>query len=288
LRRGRCAARTPRPPDETRRITTTDFEPTPQLARIRVFPFKSLDGVDVSRSLVLPSGALWRDREIAFFDERGEFVNGKRNAKVHALRVRYDGRLTQADFTSTLLDERFSYAFTDTFADLERWLERHFQQRVFGRRDNEAGFPDDTEAPGPTIVSTATLETVAAWIPDLDVAALRDRLRTNLEVSGVPAFWEDRLYAEAAAAVDFAVGDVAFKGTNPCARCVVPSRDALSGRPTPGFAKLVAERRATTLPTWANRARFDHYYRLAVNTRGVPARMGKTIAVGDRLTLSDV
>jgi uncharacterized protein YcbX len=288
LRPARCAARTLRPPDEARRITTIDFEPTPQLARIRVFPFKSLDGVDVLRSLVLPSGALWRDREIAFFDERGGFVNGKRNEKVHALRVRYDERLTQAHFTSTLLDDRFSYAFADTLTDLELWLERHFEQRILGRRNDAAGFPDDTNAPGPTIVSTATLEAVAGWVPGVDVPAIRDRLRSNLEVSGVPAFWEDRLYANAGDAVAFRVGDVAFAGTNPCARCVVPSRDARSGRPTPGFAKLVAERRAATLPAWANRARFDHYYRLAGNTRCAPAQGGKSIAVGDELTLCDV
>jgi hypothetical protein len=67
----------------------------------------------------------------------------------------------------------------------------------------------------------------------------------------------------------------------------VPSRDASTGRPTPGFAKLVADRRAATLPAWANRARFDHYYRLAGNTRRAPAQLGESIAVGDEVTIAD-
>ena len=267
-----------------RPIETSD-DTTARLTRIRVFPFKSLDAVDVVRSTILPSGALWRDREIALFDEAGGYVNAKRNAKVHALRVRFDDGLTTAYFTSTSLGERFTFAFDEATTELELWLERHFEQRIFARRDREAGFPDDVKAPGPTIVSTATLETVATWIAGLDVGSIRDRLRSNLELSGAPAFWEDRLYAEAGNVVAFRVGEVAFEGTNPCARCIVPSRDAHSGEPTPGFAKRVAEQRAATLPAWANRSRFDHYYRLAGNTRCAPGQAGKMLAVGDAVRL---
>ena len=159
------------------------------------------------------------------------------------------------------------------------------EQRIFVRRDRESGFPDDTKAPGPTIVSTATLETVASWIAGLDAGSIRDRLRSNIELGGTAAFWEDRLYAEAGDVVAFRVGEVAFEGTNPCARCIVPSRDAHSGEPTPGFAKRVAEQRAATLPAWANRSRFDHYYRLAGNTRCASGQAGKMLAVGDAVSL---
>ena len=222
---------------------------------------------------------------MAFFDEEGGYVNGKRNVKIYALGVRFDDRLTTAHFTSTLLDERFSFAFDGATTELEVWLGRHFEQRIFVRRDRDAGFPDDTKAPGPTIVSTATLETVATWIAGLDAGAMRDRLRSNLELSGAPAFWEDRLFGDAGDVVAFRVGEVGFQGTNPCARCIVPSRDARSGEPTPGFAKRVAEGRAATLPPWANRSRFDHYYRLAGNTRPAPGQAGKTLAVGDAVRL---
>ncbi len=234
---------------------------------------------------MLPSGALWRDRELAFFDEAGGIVNGKRNPKIHALHVRFDDRLTTAHLTSNLLDEHYSFAFDEATAEFEVWLGRHFDQRIFVRRDRDGGFPDDAKAPGPTIVSTATLETAATWIAEIDAGSMRDRLRSNLELGEAPAFWEDRLYGDAGDVVAFRVGEVAFEGTNPCARCIVPSRDALTGEPTPGFAKRVAERRAATLPIWANRSRFDHYYRLAGNTRAAPGQAGKTLAVGDAVRL---
>ena len=58
----------------------------PYLARILIYPIKSLDGVAVTQATVLKSGALQSDREFAIVDEHGRFVNGKRNAKVHGLR----------------------------------------------------------------------------------------------------------------------------------------------------------------------------------------------------------
>ena len=51
-----------------------------------------------------------------------------------------------------------------------------------------------------------------------------------------------------------------------------------------GFSKTFAERRQATLPAWAEPARFNHYYRLAVNTCTIEA--GR-LRVGDELTLVD-
>ena len=138
----------------------------------------------------------------------------------------------------------------------------------------------------PTIVSTATLAAVAAWFPGLSVDSVRRRLRTNIEVDGVPAFWEDVLYAAAPAVVPFRIGAVTFVGSNPCQRCVVPSRDPDTGAALPAFSKRVAEQRAATLPDWAERTRFDHFYRLAVNTRIVPQQSGQVVRVGDVLSVA--
>ena len=183
----------------------------------------------------------------------------------------------------------FAFGFEEDTAPLERWLEPHFGRRVIVRRDAKAGFPDDSTASGPTIVSTATLQTVAAWFPTLGgAAAARDRFRSNIEIGDVPPFWEDRLYGAAAETVAFAIGAVQFDGVNPCARCVVPSRDAETGAVTPAFAKTLAERRAASLPHWANRTRFDHYYRLAVNTRIAPSQAGKTLALADPIFVASL
>ena len=58
---------------------------------------------------------------------------------------------------------------------------------------------------------------------------MRMRFRANLEIGEVPAFWEDRLYGESGTTVRFTVGAVCLEGTNPCQRCVVPTRDPLTG-----------------------------------------------------------
>ena len=62
----------------------------PYISRLFVYPVKALDRVSVERVTILRSGALKRDREFAIFDASGQFVNGKRNARVHALRSQFD------------------------------------------------------------------------------------------------------------------------------------------------------------------------------------------------------
>ncbi len=147
----------------------------------------------------------------------------------------------------------------------------------------DAGFPDDLESPGPTVVSTATLRTVAGWFAGLNEDEVRRRFRANLEIDAegndLPPFWEDRLCGPAGQATRFRVGDVVFSGTNPCQRCIVPTRDAATGDAWPRFAKAFAQAREVSLPAWAERSRFDHFYRLAVNTRLAGA--GGRIRVGD-------
>jgi uncharacterized protein YcbX len=226
---------------------------------------------------------LRHDRAFALVDERGGFVNGKSEPLIHALRVTYDADVTRATFTSPRVAAPFVFGFADDAAALCAWLGEHFGRTIALRRDAGGGFPDDARAPGPTVVSRATLATVAAWFPEVDVEGMRRRLRANVEIDGVPAFWEDALFGAADEAVPFHVGAALLEGTNPCARCIVPSRDAETGAPLPGFQKTVAERRAATLPEWADRSRFDHFYRLTVNTRPAPDQAGRVIRRGDAI-----
>jgi uncharacterized protein YcbX len=103
----------------------------------------------------------------------------------------------------------------------------------------------------------------------------------------LPAFWEDQLYGEdERSVVGFRIGEVAFEGSNPCARCPVPARDPQSAADLLGFQKRFSDLRRETLPLWAPAARFDHFYRLAVNTRVAPTETGKPLRVGDPLRLS--
>lgn len=141
--------------------------------------------------------------------------------------------------------------------------------------NTDTGFPDDVESPGPTLVTEASIAAVAGWF-GFDLEATRRRFRTNIEIGGTEAFWEDHFYGRVVS-----VGGVLVESVNPCARCAVPSRDAVTGEVTAGFQKRFAELRRAQLPAGASNGLFDHYYRFTVNTRIAATQAGKAIRVGD-------
>lgn len=254
-----------------------------RIVDLRVYPVKSLSPTVLTSTTVLPTGALQHDRRWAIVDDTGKFWNAKRTPQLHAIHCQYD----DVAHTITFHDhEQRSLSWTvgaETTA-INTW----FGERVGGYArliENIAvGFPDDLESAGPTIVSTATLETIARWFPGLSTESVRLRLRANIEVGDVPAFWEDRLYRAEGETLPFRIGSVTFLGTNPCQRCVVPSRDQITGEPIPQFQKLFAEKRRETLPDWAAADRFNHFYRATVNTR-LDSGAGECITVGDSVEI---
>ncbi|MBE7381317.1 MAG: MOSC N-terminal beta barrel domain-containing protein [Leptolyngbya sp. SIO1E4] len=252
----------------------------PHLVRIDLYPIKSLDGVTVQTATVLPSGALQDDRTFALFDQAGKFVNGKRNASVHGVRSHFSADVSAVTVQAEAADASQTFRLVQEKAALEAWFSAYFQQPITLQQNTEMGFPDDTDSPGPTVISTATLQAVADWF-GLSLAEVRRRFRTNLEIDGVPAFWEDRLFSETGDPVTFQIGAVPLQGINPCQRCVVPTRDPQTGAAMPAFQKQFIQQRAATLPAGVARSRFNHFYRLAVNTRVLPVAAGKSLKVGD-------
>ncbi len=257
----------------------------PYLAGIYLYPVKSLDRVAVTQATILESGALEHDREFALFDLQGKFVNGKRHAKVHLLRSSLD-----ADFKTLSLQIQGTHQTAIFHLDRERtaleaWLSDYFGFPVKFVQNSLTGFPDDTNAPGPTAIGTGTIEEVTSWFPGLSVEEMRIRLRANLEIGGVPPFWEDQLFTQAGDCVRFQVGSVLFTGINPCQRCVVPTRDSMTGVAYPNFQKIFVAKRQTTLPSWVESARFNHFYRLSVNTSVPESEVGKVLHVGDEVKI---
>jgi uncharacterized protein YcbX len=110
-------------------------------------------------------------------------------------------------------------------------------------------------------------------------------MRANIEIDGVPAFWEDRLFAASGETVAFKVGDVQFLAINPCQRCVVPMRDSYSGEVYPNFQKIFGQKRQATLPMWVNTAQFNHFYRLSINTRVPISEVGKKITLSGSIKI---
>ena len=296
----------------------------PRLTGIRLHPIKSLDPVEVREARIGPGGGLEHDRAWALFSVDGKWVNGKRTPAMHLIRAAYATDLSSVTL-SVPGDRRNVPARTFPFPggaeDAAEWFSVYFEQQILVRYSPE-GFPDDTIANGPTIISAATLRQVCEWFPGLQLEDARQRFRTTLEIDGthevvgardtrarpaveepaaatntvppslpssngaLPAFWEDQLFGEdERSVVRFRIGEVNFEGSNPCARCKVPPRNARTAEEIIGFQKRFSDLRQDTLPAWAPAARFDHFYRIATNTRVAPTEVGKPVRVGDALML---
>jgi hypothetical protein len=266
----------------------TSSSDSPRLALIQIHPIKALDAVHVKEARVGPGGGLAFDRVWALYSMDGQWVNGKRTAAIHLIRAAYGPDLSSITL-SVPGDRRKiparTFAFPGNTEDAAEWFSVYFEQQIIVRHSRE-GFPDDNIANGPTIVSTASLQAVCELFPGMTLDEARQRFRTTLELDSVPAFWEDQLFGqEERSSVRFRIGEVNFEGSNPCARCPVPPRHPQTGEIIPGFQKRFSDYRRTHIPAWTPEARFDHYYRLATNTRVAPTESGKILRLGDPLVL---
>jgi uncharacterized protein YcbX len=271
---------------------------TARLANIRLHPIKSLDPVSVTEARIGPAGGLELDRTWALYTVDNRWVNGKRTPAMLRIRAAFAPDLTSVTLSAP--DEQRGipsrqFAFPQDTESAAEWFSVYFEQQIQVRHSRN-GFPDETIAHGPTIISAATLRTVCDWFPEIDQQEARRRFRTTLEIDAasndgasekLPAFWEDRLYGPAKTyPVRFRIGEVNFEGSHPCARCSVPPRDSHSGEDLTGFQKRFSDLRREHLPAWATAEHFDHFYRIAVNTRVALSEVGKTLRLGDPLQLT--
>lgn len=253
------------------------------LAGITIYPIKSLEGVDLQQSDVQEGGALADDRRFALVDGWGRYVNGKRTAAVHRIRSQADLAAMHVQLRVGADDAWTRFSLVDDHARLGEWFSDALGTACRFVENTAGGFPDDRDAPGPTVVSTATLREVAGWFTGLELEEVRRRFRANLEVDGVEPFWEDRLVGAPRKPVEFRIGEVRWLGMKACERCVVPTRWSQDGEATRGFQKTFAQTRQRQLPSWAPAEQFDHFYRLAVNTRLAPDQDPAILRVGDEI-----
>ena len=251
--------------------------------RLTVFPVKGLDGVDREASRLVAGGTLAHDREFALFDADGDVLNGKRTDRVHDVETAYDPETRRLSVSAPGHESvAFVIGEEDERERAAAWFSSVFSVDLSLERDTDLGYVDRREM-GPSVVSTATLEAVASWFDELTVESVRRRLRANVEISGVPAFWEDRFVGDDAPA--FRAGDVQFEGVTPCGRCVVPERDPDTGEPTPEFRERFVERREATFPDFADRSAFDHFYTVMLIASVPEADRGETVRAGDEVTV---
>jgi len=301
----------------------------PTLDRITIFPVKSRDGMDVDEARVLPSGGLEHDRRWQLVDMEGRVVNAKRTPRCHAIRAEFD-LSSAANLIHLAIDpaaiaaravpgiERLVGIVAESFPLVPGptgpcgWLAEALGHEVLLVERPDGGFPDDRDAAGPTLVSTATLEAVAGWFR-IGMDECRRRFRANLEIGGCDAFWEDALASPACPELltlpsdleadadrelvadpyadlpppeprEFSIGVARFRAVKACRRCVVPTRDSRTGAVTEQFRDVFEAWRGRTLPADVDAAAWSHRYRLAINTACVRAA---DITVGEAASPCD-
>jgi uncharacterized protein YcbX len=272
-----------------------------ELNRITTYPVKALDPFERTEGQITEGGAIETDREYAILSRSsnepydpdtasassgGDYVNAKQTKAVHRLRSTFDPKARTLTLRIQEQDDARTFDLGDR-AELNAWLTDYFGHSSSLRRDTTSGHHDYRryDISGPSVISTATLREVASWFSGIDIDSVRRRFRANLEIGGVPPFWEDRLFADHGETVAFRIGAVRFEGVEPCERCVVPSRDPDTGKEYDGFRETFMRKRKETRPEWLNSDRFDHDFRLMVITRIPKSEWGKTLHLGDSVEI---
>lgn len=247
-----------------------------RIAALRIYPIKSLPGMAVERATIAPSGGLAGDRRYVIVGRFGRQVTAKRCQDLHRINAVFDPSLRGVTLSADGASESFEFGDPR----LDAWLSSTlgFSVRVAA---SEEGFPDHGYAPGPSLISTGTLQRVASEFA-LPVDETLMRFRANVVIDATDAFAEDRL-VRAAGNVRGVLGDAQFEAVEHCTRCVVPSRDPRSGVADTRFAKRLTELRKTSLPAWSDARSFSTWYSLAVLTRIAATEAGKVIAIGDEV-----
>jgi len=256
----------------------------PHLVRIRIYPIKSLDPLELEQVGLAAGLRLAGDRDHALFDAQGRFLNAKRLGEtILSIRASYSDQGRVVELAADSESGRFE--LPADHSALEGWFGRVLGQSVSLGQNSVAGFPDDEDASGPTVIGSASIHAVAEWF-GLSAEEVRRRFRANLEIAGLGPFEEDTLFGPPDRPKMFRIGDVRFLGVNPCRRCAVPTLDSRGDKTVRPFsAKQFSALRERHRRDDASLALYPGYYRLAVNTRIEPLQAGKRLCVGDELAV---
>lgn len=254
----------------------------PVLKNIIIYPVKALDGIQVDEAAITSKGALQFDRRFALTDADGKFINGKKYPAVHLLHAEYNLDEMYIMLSVKNNSEQYFFSLTEQQSEIAKWFSNYFSKEVKFVENDLSGFPDDTDAYGPTVVSLASIKEAATWF-NFEIEETIKRFRPNLIIDNVPPFWEDSLYGEVGENNHFKIGAVTLLGVNPCNRCSVPARNPENADVFPDFQKIFMEMREKTLPDFAVKNRFNHFYKFCLNTETPLTEAGKKIHIGDKV-----
>ncbi|MEO0339460.1 MAG: MOSC N-terminal beta barrel domain-containing protein, partial [Bacteroidota bacterium] len=168
--------------------------PNPQVSHLRVYPIKSLDSVN-AEAFEVGIRSLKQDRMFAMIDEDGRYINGKRTGRVNQLKAEYD-LSNHLVYLSERSQNESGQAFElrEGNDHLNEYISDFFQIKSSLIYNDKGAFMDIPGASSVTVVSEASLRSLQKDFPGHSLEDLRLRFRTNIELSGVEAFWEEQLF----------------------------------------------------------------------------------------------
>jgi uncharacterized protein YcbX len=216
---------------------------TARLDAITRFPIKSCRGVNVESAELVERG-LAQDRRYMLVDESGRFITQREEhglARVD-VRVAHGGWLVSAPESGSFFlpetTEEGEPVVTEVWRSTVSALAVSEGSRWFslllGRPVRLVYFPDDSERevegePGSLVAFQDAYPFLIVSRESLDDLNRRlaeplemERFRPNLVVSGVTPYAEETWHR-------FRIGDVRFRMTRPCVRCVVTTLDPRTG-----------------------------------------------------------
>lgn len=255
------------------------------VSNLRIYPIKSLDPAEVPEVTVGVRSLLF-DRQFAIVSSDGRVVNGKRTGRVNELKATYEMDNYLVHFSPRGTDTVSSFHLIEDQAGISAYLSVFFGFPVDLIRNTEGRLMDIPDESSITIVSEASLESLGKAMPSISPEEMRLRFRSNLEIGGVPPYWEEYLFDKPGTGVHFTVGEVSLIGISPRARCNVPPKDPFTGHTDKQFIRAMMVQRKQTLPSWSGLEQYGGYYQLAVNTFIPDTELGKKIHVGDKLQIT--
>lgn len=256
----------------------------PVISNIRIYPIKSLDGIELS-SVEIGTRSLLHDREFAMLADDGRFVNGKRTGRVNQLHANYDLPNYRVSFSERDSSSQTSFHLVEEKEKIGSFLSDFFNMKISFLQNREGRLLDIPDESGITILSTASLEYLSKSMKGHPVDDLRLRFRASLEITGVPAFWEEQLAIPSGQPVHFRAGEIKLAGISLRARCNVPPKDPFTGDLDKSFVKKMLAARDKNVPEWSMVREFPSLYYLTVNCFIPDTETGKFIHIGDEVAL---
>lgn len=256
----------------------------PVVSRIRIYPIKSLDPVELQQSEV-GIHSLRYDREFAMLTRDGHFMNGKRSSRVNKLKALFDLPNYKVTFSDRSSASANTFDLQNEKAEAEKYLSIFFDEPISLVQNKLGQLMDIPTVSSVTILSEASLQSLHQELADRPLEDIRLRFRATLELSGVPPYWEENLVGEPGYGMNLTIGNVQMIGVSPRARCNVPPRHPLTGINDKTFVKRMMKQREKTLPEGSHIPAFGSLYHLSINTHIPESQNGKWLHVGDEVKI---